>query len=211
MPEPRLTERLAAAAALTLCSPTAETVEILGAAAGRKLNADEARQNFYDVFCIPQSGRYVPPYAHVLRQAQQQGEYWHFPPPRHDGGDEAASWYRIVGFDPQNLDVSPLFQGPLRPLDHIGFILAYLARLAAACEADPAAQEVAVSFVAEMLGLWADRYVMLLGQAQGDYAPLVAHAVADALTDVRTVFSTPQGSHHRNATDVLTHVDMGMP
>ena len=211
MPEPRLTERLAAAAALTLCSPTAETVKILGAAAGRKLNAEEAQQNFYDVFCIPQSGRYVPPYAHVLRQAQQQGEYWHFPPPRHDGGDEMASWYRIVGFDPRDLDVNPLFQGPLRPLDHIGFILAYLARLAAARETDPAAQEVAAGFVAKMLGPWADLYVTLLGQAQSDYAPLVAHALADALADVRAAFAPLRGDHQGHTTGVPIHVDTGTP
>ena len=196
--EPRFADRLAAVAALTLCSPTAEAVEIVGVAAGRKLNADAARQDFYDVFCIPQSGRYVPPYVHVLRRAQQQGEYWHFPPPRHDGGDEFLPWYQMAGFDPQRLDVSPLLRGPLRPLDHIGFILAYLAGLAAAWETDPAAREVAAGFVTEILGHWADLYVDLLGQGQGDYVPLVAEALAEALADVRAVFALPVVERRRN-------------
>lgn len=191
--EPRLAERLSAAAALTLCSPTTETLEILGAASGRELNAGAARQDFYDVFCVPQSGRYVPPYVHVLRRAQRQGEYWRFPPPRHDGGDEFLPWYRMAGFDPQQLDVDPLLQGPIRPLDHIGFILAYLAALAAAWGNDPAAREVAESFAAEFLGRWAEAelYVNLLGQVRSGYVPLVAEALAEALVDLRTVFASP--------------------
>ena len=102
-----------------------------------ELNGDQARQDFYDVLCVPQSGRYIPPYAHVLACGKvRNGDWWHFPPARFDGGDSLAGWYAVIGFDPMTIEADPMLRGPHRPLDQVGFVLAYLAALSANGETD---------------------------------------------------------------------------
>lgn len=116
MGEPELPQLLAAGAALLLRPPQAVALTALCESRGIELDPVRARQDFYDALCVPQSGRYIPPYAHVLAQARvRDGGWWYFPPPRFDGGDVLAPWYQAVGFDPMQLDVDPMVKGPHRP------------------------------------------------------------------------------------------------
>ncbi len=190
MREPALSRLLAAAAALALRPPDATTLDALAESGGGALDPDQARQDFYDALCVPQSGRYIPPYAHVLaRGAVRQGGQWRFPPPRFDGGDALAPWYAAIGFDPMRLDADPMLRGAHRPLDQIGFLLAYLAALAAASEAGAvdggAAGSFVSAFLAENFSAWPDRFRELLGGAGSAYLRAVAEAIEEALLAAR--------------------------
>ncbi len=191
MREPELPQILAAAAALLLRPPDAAVLRALAQATGVELDAHQARQDFYDVLCVPQSGRYIPPYVHVLACGKvRNGDWWHFPPARFDGGDSLAQWYAVIGFDPMALEADPMLRGPHRPLDQVGFVLAYLAALSANGETDTSSgvesDSLVGMFVAEHLNVWPDRFCNLLGGTQSRYLHAVAEAVAEAVQTART-------------------------
>jgi Nitrate reductase delta subunit len=193
MREPELPQLIAAAAALVLRPPDAPALAAMAESSGIDLDPARARQDFYDTLCVPQSGRYIPPYAHVLAQGRvRNGDWWYFPPPRYDGGDGMASWYDAVGFDPMQLDVDPMIKGAHRPLDHIGFILAYLAGLVASGESGnteiATANSIIAAFVAENLGAWLDRYCDLLAANESPYLQAVAAAVAEVVQAARSCY-----------------------
>ena len=85
---------------MLLAPPDPALLAALAPVAEAPLDLERARQDFYDFLCVPQSGCYIPPYAHVLARGEANGEYWHFPPPRFDGGDALRRWYDAAGFDP---------------------------------------------------------------------------------------------------------------
>jgi len=193
--DPELSELLAAAAAMLLRPPSPEILAALATSGGGRIDAKEARQDFYDVLCVPQSGRYISPYAHVLSHGHLwDGNCWNFPPPRYDGGDHLAEWYEAVGFDPMELDADPMLRGPHRALDQVGFMFAYLAGLVASEEAgqpDSAAASGVISvFLADNMGEWLDRFCALLGDCNSPYLHAVAGALADCTEMVRTRYPT---------------------
>ena len=74
MPDDGLPERAAAAARLLLAPPDPALLAALAPLAEAPLDAERARQDFYDFLCVPQSGCYIPPYAHVLARGEWNGE-----------------------------------------------------------------------------------------------------------------------------------------
>ncbi len=188
MSDPGVTEQLRAAAALLLQSPDERTLSILQAASGARLDPGEARQDFYDTFCIPQSGRYIPPYRHVLLRARELQDYWHFPPPRYTGGDGLISWYETIGFDVSRLNADILLTGPNRPLDHLGYLLAFLSVVAQSNAENAELSELGSAFTEEFLGEWSRLYVSLLSRADSVYLHLVADALNEALDGVNEYF-----------------------
>ena len=196
MREPELSLLLAAAAALLLRPPDSAELAALAETSGIDLDPDQARQDFYDVLCVPQSGRYVPPYAHALAKGTvRDGNWWHFPQPRYDGGDALAPWYTAIGFEPTRLDVDPMLRGPHRPLDQVGFMLAYLAALSDIGERDPSSREavdsLGVGFLEQNVGVWLDRFCNLLGGAGSSYLEAVAEAVDEAVNVARERYPAP--------------------
>lgn len=192
MPEPTLDELLAAAAGLLLRPPSPVVLAALERSGGASVDIGTARQDFYDVLCVPASGRYIPPYAHVVVRGRERADgWWQFPAPRHDGGDALASWYRALAFDPLGLDVDPLLRGPQRPLDHLGFVLAFLASAVAsrAQTGDVHIADAAMgNFVTEHLDGWVDRYCELLAGSGSTYLQAVADAVGEAVSATRAEF-----------------------
>jgi hypothetical protein len=196
MCEPELAQMLAAAAALLLRPPDARTMAALTECTRGALDPTQAKQDFYDVLCVPQSGRYIPPYAHVLAQGRvRDGDWWHFPPPRFNGGDALALWYEAVSFDPMGLDADPMLQGPHRPLDNVGFILAYLAGLVASRDTGKTdrgtADAIIAAFLAEHVAVWLDRFCDLLGGSGSPYLDAVAEAVQEAVQATRASCPAP--------------------
>lgn len=196
MREPTLSEQLAVAAGLLLRPPQRETIAVLVKSGGRDVPLDVARQDYYDVLCMPRSGRYVPPYAHVLRHGRTEGDdLWHFPPPRFDGGDALLPWYEAVGFDPADLDVDPMLKGACRPLDHVGLILAYLSGMVASCDAgqiDSAnGHAVVVAFLSDYFGEWVHLFCDLLAGSGGVFVEAVGEAVREAVLAVEARFGLP--------------------
>lgn len=196
MLEPTVSRMLAAAAAMLLRPPDAITLRALAESREIILDPALARQDFYDVLCVPQSGRYIPPYAHVLAQGRlKNDDWWHFPPPRYDGGDALAPWYGAVGFDPLQLDADPMLRGSHRPLDNVGFIVAYLAGLVAsrdAAGADPTtADPIIITFMTEQVDTWLGRFCDLLGGSGSAYLELVAEAVQEAVQATRESCPAP--------------------
>lgn len=196
MREPELSQLLAAAAALLLRPPKSAALAALAATSGADLDPDQARQDFYDVLCVPQSGRYVPPYAHALAAGTvRDGNWWHFPQPRFDGGDALASWYAAIGFEPIRLEADPMLRGPHRPLDQVGFVLAYLAALAEIAKRDPARREavdsIAGAFLDQNVGVWMDRFCDMLGGTRSPYLEAVAGALEEAIEFARERYPMP--------------------
>ncbi len=192
MPEAGLAERTAAAARMLLAPPDPALLAALAGAAEAPVEEEQARQDFYDFLCVLQSGCYVPPYVHVLARAERKGEYWHFPPPRFDGGDGLRLWYDAGGFDPASLAADPLIAGANRPLDHLGFVLAFLARLLADAERQPEARPLAATFIAQTLGPGTDLFADLLAGSESPYASLLGRGLAELLGDLRAEFPDPE-------------------
>jgi hypothetical protein len=186
--DPGVTEQLRAAAALLLQPPDERTLSILQSASGERLDPGEARQDFYDTFCIPRSGRYIPPYRHVISGARELRDYWYFPPPRYNGGDGLISWYETIGFDVSQLNADVLLTGPNRPLDHLGYLLAFLSAVARSSDENPELFELGSTFTGEFLSEWPRLYVSLLSRANSVYLHLVADALNEALDRVNEHF-----------------------
>lgn len=180
-----------AAGALLLCEPD-ETVMLQLQAAGHAggLTLADLRQQFYDRFCIPQSGLYVPPFEHVFRLRSRVENRWHFPPARFDGARDVEALYGLFGFSHTRLDVNPLLRGPHLPGDHLGFMLVfagwalengeqYLTR-------EPEAAMQLAGFVDQHLDRWVEAYGELLEDSEPEgYPAAVGHAVVEAVADVR--------------------------
>lgn len=202
MPDPELARMLSAAGSLVLRAPTPELLTILAESEGLTLELDRARQDFYDVLCVPQSGRYVPPYAHVLAagRVNRGGAkvLWNFPPPRYDGGDALARWYDAVGFEPLTLDADPMLRGPHRPLDTIGYILTYMAGLVASRDVEVVTLEqsdaIIVTFLAQHVDPWADRFCELLASCESPYLRTVAQAVHEVVETLRACYPDRQAA-----------------
>lgn len=129
-----------------------------------------ARQDFYDYFCIPQSGCFIPPYAHVLARSQKIEDCWHFPAPRYDGGDVLQPWYDVAGFDPLGTALDPMLKGANQPMDHIGFILAFLANVLVLTDTSSDLDRgIVAEFLAEHVLPWARLLPQLLLKADSAY------------------------------------------
>lgn len=179
--------RLAGAASyLLLNAPDASALDALRAQTGQVLDLARARQDFHNFLCVPQSGCFLPPYAHVLAAAQETEEFWHFPPARFDGGDALMPWYDAVGFRPAGLRADPILGTSSRPLDHVGVLLAFLALLLDSATDGEADRAVVAEFVGEHVQPWADVFVRLLTQSGSDYLGLVGEAVGDLVAALRT-------------------------
>ena len=189
-----LPERAAAAARLLLAPPDPALLAALTPLAEAPLDAERSRQDFYDFLCVTQSGCYIPPYAHVLARGEWNGEYWHFPPPRYDGGDALRPWYDAAGFDPASLQADPLIAGANRPLDHAGFVLAFLAGLLVQARADPEGAIVVRGFVAEHLGPWVDLLSELLAVSGSPYITLLGGGLHEFVVDMRVEFAPAETS-----------------
>jgi Nitrate reductase delta subunit len=178
----------AAAARMLLAPPDAALLGALAPAADEPLEIERARQDFYDFLCVPQSGCYIPPYAHVLARGERTAELWHFPPPRFDGGDALRPWYEAARFEPARLKADPLIAGPNRPFDHAGFVLAFLAALLSAAADEPAGAAVVSDFLAEHGGAWIDLFAELLGLSESPYITLLGQGLAELVADLRAAF-----------------------
>jgi len=176
------------ASRLLLNAPDAATLSAMERAAGGALDLAQSRQDFYDHLCIVQSGCFVPPVAHVLRQARQTEAYWHFGTPRYDGGDALASWYDAAGFEPSELPADPILAGANRPLDHVGVLLAFLAALLDAAHDDNADRTLIGEFLGEHIEPWADTFVQLLSCSTSPYIALLGSMLGDLFAAVRETF-----------------------
>jgi hypothetical protein len=178
--------RLAEAASrLLLNSPNEVTLAALEKSSGGVLDLERSRQDFYDHLCIVQSGCFVPPVAHVLRQARQTEAYWHFGTPRYDGGDALALWYDASGFEPSELPADPFLAGANRPLDHVGVLLAFLAALLNAAHDDEADRLLIGEFLGEHIEPWADTFAQLLSCSASPYIALLGSMFVDLFDALR--------------------------
>jgi len=149
-------------------------------ATGAPLDLARARQDYYDYFCIPQSGCFIPPYVHVLTRSQEIEDYWHFPAPRYDGGDVLQPWYDVAGFDPLEAALDPMLKGANQPLDHIGFVIAFAANLLAVADATSDRDRgIVAEFLAEHVLPWARFLPPLLLKADSPYVVGLGSALRD--------------------------------
>ena len=144
-----------------------------------KLDLTQSRQDFCDQLCIAQSGYFLPPIAHVLREARQAEAYWHFGVPRYDGGDALAFWYDGAGFEPCTVPADPILAGANRPLDHVGVLLAFLAALLDAADGDDTDRTVIGEFLGAHIEPWADIFAHLLSCSDSPYTALLGSMLGD--------------------------------
>ncbi len=177
---------LEAAAALLLRPPDERVRALVSAWSGETPSLDGMRQDFYDVLCVPQSGRYVPLYEHVVRQARRVGRMWFFPPARHDGGRLVGGYYLRCGFDRRRLEVHPILAAPHLPGDHLGFMLAFVSWLLGARQKAGVRDVEAIDrqlrvFVGRHLDDWVETCSALLEDRGGAYLAAIASATRDAV------------------------------
>lgn len=87
------------------------------------------KQEYYDLFFVPVSGRYIPPYESAIRGAvrskkgkMKYGSHWGIP------AHQLSDLYENVGFNPKALDIfEPLKETQLP--DHLGLELSFMAYL----------------------------------------------------------------------------------
>lgn len=190
-----------AAAALLLRAPDACIRAQLQAAGSTPVpSLAVLRQSFYDRFCIPQSGLYIPPYEHVFRRRERIAGRWHFPPARYGGADEVEAIYARFGFRPTQLDADPILRAPHLPGDHLGFMLAFVGWTLQTADWNPATRrELAkplAAFIAAHLDRWLEAYGWLLQESEPHgYAAAVGEAVVEArrtLEDLRRKINEPK-------------------
>ncbi|RME95051.1 MAG: hypothetical protein D6766_04265 [Verrucomicrobia bacterium] len=193
---PDIPAQLEATAALLLREPDERVRTLVGEWCGTQPPPlADMRQDFFEVMAIPQAGRFLPPYEHVLRQAKRKDGLWFFPPARHDGGRLVEGYYARLGFDPARLEASPLVVAPHLPGDHIGVMFAFLAhaiRLLATrggqdSRPQPAEAPDRARLALELssfrklhIGPWMELYADLLAARGGPYLAAVADAVRGA-------------------------------
>ncbi|HDZ78402.1 MAG TPA: hypothetical protein ENH39_03735, partial [Gammaproteobacteria bacterium] len=145
----------------------------------------QVRQLFFDRLGIPQSGLYLPPYEHVFRKRELIDGIWHFPPARYDGALAVEQVYRVLGFQRDEVSVSPLFSGANIPGDHLGLMLVFtglaLQGIAADDDGNMALRAAINSFIQEHLGEWVDVFCesLPLSDTNG-YLGALADAVKEA-------------------------------
>lgn len=87
------------------------------------------KQEYYDLFFVPVSGRYIPPYESAIRGAvrlkkgkMKYGSHWGIP------AQQLSDLYENTGFNPKALDIfEPLKETQLP--DHLGLELSFMAYL----------------------------------------------------------------------------------
>ena len=189
-----------AASALLLCAPD-ERVRAQLQASGRASGCSLAalRQSFYDRFCIPQSGLYIPPYEHVFQRRKRIGGCWHFPPARFDGASAVEAIYGRFGFRHRELDAEPILRAPHLPGDHLGFMLAFVGWVLEGVERRAATPIEVVAhlqgFITNHLDEWVEAYGDLLQRSEPDgYSAAVGEAVCEAMEEARkAVAESTQG------------------
>jgi hypothetical protein len=177
-----------AASRLLLNAPDEATLAAMESSSGGVLDLEQSRQDFYDHLCVVQSGCFVPPVAHVLRQARQTETYWHFGTPRYDGGDALAPWYDASGFEPSELPADPFLAGANRPLDHVGVLLAFLAALLNAAQDDEGDCALVGEFLGEHIEPWAETFAHLLSCSDSLYIALLGSMLGDLFAALRETF-----------------------
>ena len=153
------------------------------------------RQEYYDCFFVSVSGKYVPPYESALLD-YRTGERKPFGTLNSMEASHVAACYAAVDFHPQMLNVfAPLKEIQLP--DHVGFELAFMARL---CAAEQEAwdkkhpvealkwQTFELQFLREHLSQWLENFARALQDlAPGYYAQAARAAenwVALDLTEI---------------------------
>lgn len=186
-----------AAAALLLCAPD-ERVHAQLQAAGlcRAQPLAVLRQSFYDRFCIPQSGLYLPPFENVFRQRKQVDGLWHFPHARFDSAGTVEAIYSRFGFDRTQLAADPILRAPHLPADHLGFMLAFAGWVLQGATREltlaSALLPPFVAFAAAHLDTWVDAYCDLVqGTEPCGYPAAVGQAVREAVVALRQVPAEP--------------------
>jgi len=151
----------------------------------------QVRQLFFDRLGIPQSGLYLPPYEHVFRKRELIDGTWHFPPARYDGALAVEQVYQALGFQRDEVSVSPLFSGANIPGDHLGLMLVFtglaLQGIAAGEKENMALITAVIDFVEQHLGGWVDAFCDSLPlDHTGGYLGALADAVQEAVDLLRT-------------------------
>jgi TorA maturation chaperone TorD len=150
-----------AAAALLLKRPEPDLIRQAAALFGRTWDKGErllAEEDWRDLFFVPTSGRYLPPFESAFREKRL-------------GGLLAASVladYQTAGFEPCALAVDPLWLAVPGP-DHLGVELAFVSALKSGAARDPEAapglMASAARFHAAHLAPWAGDYGRELARA----------------------------------------------
>lgn len=180
-----------AAAALLLRAPDEHIrTQLQAAGTATKQPLAVLRQSFYDRFCIPQSGLYIPPFEHVFRRGEKLGERWHFRPARFGGACGVEAVYARFGFRHTQLDADQILRARHLPGDHLGFMLAFVGWAIEGAEQDAAMRrELAAQleeFIDTHLDGWVEAYCGLLQESEPySYAAAVGEAVSEAVTGIR--------------------------
>ncbi|MEJ2707461.1 MAG: molecular chaperone TorD family protein [Anaerolineales bacterium] len=95
----------------------------------RNDNLEILRQEYADLFFVPVSGRYLPPFESVQRKKRLWGPVTH----------KVAEIYQACHFKLQEVPASPLWQAQFVP-DHIGYELAFVEALLQSRKAAPSSE-----------------------------------------------------------------------
>lgn len=197
MSDQELARLAEAGSRLLLQAPDEQILAALAGLPHAPLDLRQAQQDFYDFLCTLQSGCFLPPYAHVLTQAEETEEFWHFPSARYDGGDALLPWYDTAGFNPMELQAAPILTTSNRPLDHVGVLLAFLTLLLDASSGSDFDRQVLTDFITEHVQPWADVFAHLLTQAESAYISLVGEALEDFFTALRATHPPRANAENR--------------
>lgn len=180
-----------------LQEPDAELLKLAGEVLGCLLNdmplpsqgIEDLRQEYYDRFFVPMSGRYVPPYESAVRGRTDTGRRMRYGSLMGPNSHSVMAAYDAVRFDPWQLSMYEPLKG-IRIPDHMGLELAFMALMAksearARAEETPAEAERAErwlrlqrQFLEEHLNCWSGDFAALVAGAGPGFYPDVCRAVA---------------------------------
>ncbi|WP_067617683.1 TorD/DmsD family molecular chaperone [Dissulfuribacter thermophilus] len=151
-------------------------------------SSEDITQEFYDLFFVPISGKYLPPFELAQRQI----------PMRTDLCASVKNFYISAGFNPELLDIPSYIKMINRP-DYIGFEMAFLGLiLRSSAELDlngdeeqaSALLQTACSFYSQHLGMWVSNFGKQLTEraecymykALGHLTIYVGHSMSEILS-----------------------------
>lgn len=177
-----------AGAALLLQRPGAELLRAAAALFGRGNPPDEmdlAVADWRDLFFVPSSGRYLPPYESAFREKRLGGAI----------PADALAAYQAAGFEPASLHMDTLWLPSPRP-DHLGVELAFVSALLRCARSQPwgaaGLLQSAACFHARRVAPWAGEY----GRALAAAAQSATYRDLGRLLEELAAWGTAASWHH---------------
>lgn len=172
------------AASLMLAPLDEKQAQLISRATGRETDVESLNKTFENLFRLPGSAQYVPPYEHVLNAADEKNGRFSFGRITPEEALAVQTEFDRRGFDWRKYVADMPSVAGLTTADHIGLILLYISGLA---DEEPASAETQRFVQARLPAI--DRLEKILAAGGTPYEEALAAALHEARAAAESFFS----------------------